>query len=315
MPVGSSDQGIGLWGGQVMLTIDNMSAHFDWEHDQIDENEPFDQKGDLVSFTLSPTLSIGLNDYWMLSLTQQLGYRGMGWHVNADSKHHRTENSTTDFLNAIGGVLGDTHIKLRYLLLNTGSMEGYRFFLGLGLIKPSKNTLTSDPFFLDESEVEDHRHFSISEGSQKSIYEIQIFKKQIKNPIFYGITLKTILPLETNEYGFRPSKYYEFAFTMLSSKINSINGSLGFNFNLLRTSESYWNDIKTPNSKSEMVLFGIGYTRNIAKGSIILGIQKPYFLKVTLSSTNEGDFKQKINAIQVTIGYRQILDLSIPFLE
>ena len=57
MPVGSSDQGIGLWGGQVMLTIDNMSAHFDWEHDQIDENEPFDHKGDLFSTSLQGSSS------------------------------------------------------------------------------------------------------------------------------------------------------------------------------------------------------------------------------------------------------------------
>ena len=50
----------------------------------------------------------------MLSITQQYGYRGMGWHIDEDSKHHRTEDSTTDFANAIGGILGDTHFKLRF---------------------------------------------------------------------------------------------------------------------------------------------------------------------------------------------------------
>ena len=315
MPVGSADQGIGLWSGQVMLTIDNVSAYFDWAHDQIDEDEPFDHKGNLLSYTFAPTVSIGLNNYWMLSITQQFGYRGMDWHVDEDSKHHRTEDSTTDFANAIGGILGDTHFKLRYLALNTGSMEGYRFFLGLGLIKPSKNTLTSDPFFLDDSEIDDHRHFNISDGSYKSIYEIQLYKKQIKNPVFYGISIKTILPMEVNEYGFKPSKYYEFSFSMMSSKIKYLNGSIGYNLSLLNARESYWNNIKSPNSKNTMVVTGFGFTKILSKGSILIGIQKPFFLEGTLASTNEGDFKQSIDAIQLTIGYRQILDTSIPFLE
>ena len=315
MPVGSADQGVGLWAGQVMLTIDNVSAHFDWEHEQIDENEPFDHKGDLLSYTFSPTLSIGINNYWMFSLTQHFGYRGMGWQVNENSMHHRTENSTTDFINAIGGILGDTHLKLRYLVLNTGSMEGYRFFLGYGLIKPSKNTLTSDPFFLDGTEIDEHRHFKISDGAYKSIYEIQLYKKQPYNPIFYGFSIKTILPMEVNKYGFKPSKYYEFSFTMLSSKINSINGSIGFNFSLLNTTESYWNDIQSPNSKSTMLVTGFSFTKNLSKSSFIIGIQKPFFLEGTLASTNEGDFKQYVNAIQLSIGYRRILNISIPFLK
>ena len=44
-------------------------------------------------------------------------------------------------------------------------------------------------------------------------------------------------------------------------------------------------------------------------------LQKPFFLEGTLASTNEGDFKQSVYAIQLSIGYRQILNMSIPFLD
>ena len=41
-------------------------------------------------------------------LPKLIGYRGMGWDMPDTSWHHRTENSTKDFVNAIGGLLGDT---------------------------------------------------------------------------------------------------------------------------------------------------------------------------------------------------------------
>ena len=154
MPVGNSEHGVGLWKGQLMFTLDNSINYIDWWHEPT-EGEPFDHSGDLLNYTLSPTISVGLNDFWMASITQMIGYRGMGWDKPYESIHHRTENSTTDFVNAIGGLLGDTHFNLRYLALNTGSMEGYRFFLGSGIVIPSKNSLTSDPFFLLEQSEND----------------------------------------------------------------------------------------------------------------------------------------------------------------
>ena len=48
--------------------------------------------------------------------------------------------------------------------------------------------------------------------------------------------------------------------------------------------------------------------------SITLGLQKPIFITGSFSG-NEGDLKQRVNAWQFSIGYRQILDISIPFLE
>ena len=59
----------------------------------------------------------------------------------------------------------------------------------------------------------------------------------------------------------------------------------------------------------------IGKNCEISKSSIIVGIQKPFFLERTLASTNEGDYEQRVDAIQLTIGYRQILNTSIPFIE
>ena len=61
MPVGNSEHGVGLWKGQIMFTIDNIANYIDWWHEPTD-SEPFDHAGDLLNYTVSPTLSIGLNN-------------------------------------------------------------------------------------------------------------------------------------------------------------------------------------------------------------------------------------------------------------
>jgi len=65
----------------------------------------------------------------------------------------------------------------RYLLYNDGQGSGRRLFFGGGLVFPSKNTITSDPFFLNGEDKTKHRHFSISEGVQKGVLELQYYKK------------------------------------------------------------------------------------------------------------------------------------------
>ena len=325
MPVGNSEQGVGLWGGQIMFTMDNVTNYIDWWHEPT-PGEAFEHQGDLLSFIATPTLSIGLNDYWMISITQAIGYRGMGWDMPDTSWHHRTENTTSDFANAIGGLLGDSYLNLRYLVLNTGSMDGYRFFIGSGVVIPSKNTLTSDPFFLLEKEEDgsiswdegnhSHRHFSISEGTYKGIFELQFFKKQSINPVFYGFALKTILPINESEYGFKPSNIYEITFTLLTNPIKPINSSIGANLGYIHSTDAKWNGIISPNSKSTFLLPGLSLIKGFSKGTVTIGIQKPIFLLGSLSGTSDGiNLEQRVKAIQLSIGYRQILDLNIPFLN
>ena len=86
----------------------------------------------------------------------------MTWDGDSTTIHHRNESSLSNFVNAAGGILGDTRVLFRYLLFNDGQGAGKRVFFGGGFILPSKNTLTSDPFCLSGEEVVEHRHFSLS---------------------------------------------------------------------------------------------------------------------------------------------------------
>lgn len=308
MPVGNSDQGVGLWAGQIMLSLDNTNEYIGWWHEEIDEG--FDHEGDLKTIIFSPTVSIGLTDYWMLTLTQVIGNRSMNWGKDELTNHHRTEDSSTNFDNADGGWLGDTRLKLRYLVLNTGSGEGYRFFLGGGITIPSKNTLTSSPFLNPD---EDHRHFSLSEGAYKGNLEFQLYKKQNNNPVFYGTSIVAGFPLKESKYRFKPSSFYDFALTILFKKIAIINGSLGANVILRRTTQAYWNDKKAPNSESTSIIPGISYIRNTNRGVFTFNLHKPFFVSGSFAN-NEGELDQSINAFLFTIGYRKVLDYTIPWL-
>ena len=119
-----------------------------------------------------------------------------------DSNHHRDENTLSDFLDqAIGNAFGDASINLKYLITNTGMQPGTRIFLGTGLIIPSNNVLTESPFLENEdgSALNEHRHFSLSDGCYKTNFELQLyFKNNGKNifiPSFYGLKLNYLKPL------------------------------------------------------------------------------------------------------------------------
>ena len=114
MPVGNSDRGIGLWAGQIMFGFDNSNEYIDWWHDVLpDSSENFEHKGALASSILTPSVTIGLSNYINISLSQIIGYRHMFWDKDEYSIHHRTEGSSNNFINAVGGLLGDRKVMVR----------------------------------------------------------------------------------------------------------------------------------------------------------------------------------------------------------
>ena len=102
----------------------------------------------------------------------------MTWDGEKESIHHRNESSFSNFVNAKGGVLGDTRVLFRYLFFITMGLALERDCLWAGgIVVPSKNTLTSDPFFLNGDDKVEHRHFGISQGSYKGFLNYNIIKK------------------------------------------------------------------------------------------------------------------------------------------
>ena len=161
-----------------MFGLDNSNQYIDWWHEAIPgSGEEFDHEGTLTSVIINPSLTIGLSNYWNMTIGQTIGQRTMTWDGDT-SIHHRDEGTESDFINAFGGYLGNTKLMLRYLVFNDGQGPGMRLFLGGGFILPSKNTLSSDPFFLSGDEKTYHRHFALSEGFIKGVSKFNYLRRK-----------------------------------------------------------------------------------------------------------------------------------------
>ena len=315
MPVGNSDNGVGLWAGQIMFALDNINQHIDWWHEPLDgPGEGFDHEGILFSTIFIPKVTLGLTNYWNITLSQSIGNRYMNWEGDTTTIHHRDESSHTSKHNAIGGYLGDSKIVGRYLVINDGTGKGKRFFLGLGMTIPSRNTLTSDPFFLSGEAQTNHRHFSLSEGVYKLALESQLFLKRNSNPVFYGGSINIEIPLKENKYGFIASTLYDFNLSALTKKVDFIKAALGFRSSLRYTTKAYWNGKSTPNSESFLLTIGGGAIWVLNSGTFGLNIEKPYFLKGAFAVI-ESRQKQEVYTWQVSLSYRKVFDFTIPWID
>ena len=148
MPVGNSDRGVGLWAGQVMFGFDNSMEYIDWWHDVLpNSEETYDHEGLMLSSIFTPSLTIGVSNYVNVSFSQIIGYRHMYWGRKELSIHHRTEGRVKNFVNAVGGILGDRKVMVRYLVTNTGKGSGSRIFVGGGLPFHQKILLLQIPTF------------------------------------------------------------------------------------------------------------------------------------------------------------------------
>lgn len=321
MPVGNSDKGVGLSAGDIMVSSDFFYQFIDWRHDQIDASEPYGHEGTLSTTIISPNITIGLSDWWNLSFQQIVGTRHMGWELDETSVHHREEHSHSNFLNAIGGYLGDSRLMLRYLASNTGRGQGSRLFFGLGYVIPSKNTLSQSPFLKDEDESSDtygeyfiHRHFSMSPGVKKIIFETQYYYKKIKNPVFLGGSFKIEEPLSENEHGFSGSRLTELSFSLLFNKNNFMNTPYGLSILILHENEAFWDDIPSPNSESIIITPSMSLFWNSNFANLSLGIQLPFFLNPVMSESGESNLNAEAKAFQISLSMRKVLDYSIPWL-
>ena len=288
-----------------MFTGDYIYQSIDWEHSEL-VDEPFPHFGLLNSNILNIGLTIGLNDYWNVSLSQLLVERCMEWEAPEDSDHHRTECSSSDFINSKGGYLGDTRFNFKYLLTNQGKGPGNRVFIGGGVVIPSNNVLTKSPFLEDLQ----HRHFALSDGTYKIFTDFQFFKKRMKLPVFWGTTFSVEYPLETSKYGFYPSKVYDLSLMALSGPVNIKTNfikisSIGLSFSIKHTTEAKWNNVIAPNSESTTYIPGLSILFGSKIGAFGVNIQKPYMDNL---ATNDGGVEQDAEIWQFSISYRKILD-------
>ena len=293
-----------------MFTGDYIYQSIDWEHSPIG-NELFDHYGLLNSKILNLGVTIGLSDYWNVSFFQLFVERCMDWHPEETSVHHRTECSTSDFDNSIGGYLGDRRFNFKYLLENQGKGPGNRIFVGGGIVIPSKNVLTESPFLESDGVYPEHRHFALSDGSYKIFTDFQFFKKRSKIPVFWGTTFSFEYPLEASDYGFYPSKVYDLSVMALSGPIKNIKtnylmlSSIGISYSIKHTTEAKWNDIIAPNSKATIYIPGVSLLFGSKIGTFGINLQRPYMDNL---ATNDAVVEQDAKIWQFSLSYRRVLD-------
>ncbi len=302
-----------------MFSMNYNYQYVDWSHDPV-PGEPFEHIGNLITNMITPTITIGLSDYFNISYQKIIGIRSMDWMGDQTSLHHQDGNTSTDFRNAIGSKFGDGTINLKYLVTNTGMQSGSRIFLGAGLVIPSKNVLTENPFLENENgeALKEHRHYSLSDGCYKTNFELQFyFKNNSKNifiPSFYGLTANYIKPLRKSDYGYLSSDTYIIVGSSLfATNLKSIWAPKGLSFGLvyLKTKEAFWDDIEAPNSKSEMLIPSIGMIWNHKDyGSFSLNVKYN-----NNGNIPESSFNNDVSMFELSIGYRKTLNYTIPWLD
>ena len=107
-------------------------------------------------------------------------------------------------------------------------MSGIKFlkkiFIGIHI----RNAIKIPFLFGNKNKIEEHRHFSMSDGCYKLIGETQFYLKRKLNPVFIGGAFLVQTPLEENKYGYRSSTLYDLSLTAITNKHGFFKKSLNF---------------------------------------------------------------------------------------
>ena len=145
-------------------------------------------------------------------------------------------------------------------------------------------------------------------------WKINCSSKRELNPVFFGGSFKTEIPINENKYGFSASKLYTLSVSFLTKEIDFIKGSFGARSSLSHTTKAYWNGKKAPNSQATILTLGAGGIWSLGSGTLGINLEKPFFLMGAFSGI-ESEQKQRVGSLQVSIGYRKLFNFNIPWLD
>ena len=106
--------------------------------------------------------------------------------------------------------------------------EGFRIFGAAGLNIPSKSVLTSDPFFLNDEQEQEHRHFSLSNGTFNYILESQFYYERSLNHVFFGGFILIENPIKEIKYGFLSSPTMNITLSAINKRFDDKDASIGY---------------------------------------------------------------------------------------
>ena len=267
------------------------------------EAEQFEHSGLLNTYLLQPKGIFGISEKFNISYSTTLGLREMHWYVAEESIHHRDENTRSNFLNAIGSVLGDSRFILRYLLKDAGAEMGPRIYAGGGIVIPGRSILNADPFFLSGELLKEHRHFSLSSGAYKAIMETQMFLKRNVNPVFFGGFIVIDYPITESKYGYLPPIATSVSLSASFMRYDELMSSIDIGLTMSHSSHGKWNGLPETNSESLVLSPSIGYLFNTRFGAVALNLQKPFMIFGAFVQ-NEGDIEQRSDVWQISLALR-----------
>ena len=302
MPVGESDKGFSAKKGDIYFGVQTSFTKINWWHEALGA-EQFEHSGLLNTYLLQPKGIIGISEKLNIAYSTTLGLREMHWHVAEESIHHRDENTRSNFLNAIGSVLGDSRFILRYLLKDAGAEMGPRIYAGGGIVIPGRSILKADPFFLSDELNEKHRHFSLSSGAYKAIMETQMFLKRNVNPVFLGGFIVIEYPIAESKYGYLPPVATSVSLSTSFMRYDELMSSIDIGLMLSHSTQGKWNGLLEPNSESLAISPSIGYLFNTKFGAVALNLQKPFMIFGAFVQ-NEGDIDQRSDVWQISLALR-----------
>lgn len=273
-----------------------MVQNIEWWHSELEASGD-DHEGNLNSSLAEVNATYGISGNWNLSVDVMTGIRSMDFYRDANI-HHRDENKKG---------MGDTRITLRYLVENTTFGPGQRIFIGGGLVLPSSNSLTENPFALG-SEGKEHSHFNLSEGVVKGHAEFQYFRRS-EGSIFPGGVLKVDVPLETNQYGFKPGVQFSGA-ALLYFQTKSFWGGIPF-FQMLGQyrNPAIWDGEEAPNSGGSVLQLGGGLTFATNGYLLTVSARTPVYFKASVTSQEEIEVTSKTDVWGLSLSIRKSFSL------
>ncbi|MBH30830.1 MAG: hypothetical protein CMG71_02430 [Candidatus Marinimicrobia bacterium] len=271
------------------------NQNIDWWHGALDSTG--DHDGDLISRIGELNLNYGITDDWNLQLNVTGGNRRMNF-PGVPNIHHRSEGRTG---------LATTKVMLRYLVSNRDFGPGDRFFLGLGLSIPSKQTLKEDPFALGKLGRE-HTHFAMSEGVYRSVGEIQFFRRTEESPFLLGFVGRLEIPLGPSEYGYLPGTELAVAGMNYWQGKDLIGGMPYFIVTGQFRMEDYWDGVVSPNSGATIIQAGGGLVWNVGESLISLNIQVPVVFETNMVGVS-APVDSKTDVWLASLSIRKMFDL------
>ena len=273
-----------------------MVQNIEWWHSEL-KAYGGDHEGNLNSSLAEVNATYGISDNWNLSVDVMTGIRSMDFYRDANI-HHRDENKKG---------MGDTRITLRHLVENTTFGPGQRIFIGGGLVLPSSNSLTENPFVLG-SEGKEHSHFNLSEGVVKGHAEFQYFRRT-DGSIFPGGVLKVDVPLETNQYGFKPGVQFSGA-ALLYFQTKSFWGGIPF-FQMLGQyrNPAIWDGEEAPNSGGSVLQLGGGLTFATNGYLLTVSARTPVYFNASVTSQEEIEVTSKTDVWGLSLSIRKSFSL------